>query len=343
MISQNWGLNSSNDKKISMALVPHNFDLPFNIIRCSHVEYAVTDLEESHKFYVDILGLIETERTEDTIYLRGLEEQQHHSYILKKAKEPSVLAVGFKVAFEKDLDALKTHLDSIDVDTEWVSKYAEDRTLRVVSPQGFILEFYARMKKVPQKLREYKAYRGMHPQRFDHFNVFTPNAQETYEFFVSQLGFRLTEYSTTEKGEMWAAWMHRKGNVHDMALTNGDGPRLHHSAIWVPTALNIIHLLDVMSTTGYVNNIERGPGRHGVSNAFFLYILDPDGHRIEIYTCDYLTVDPDLEPLGWNLSDPQRQTLWGAPAPRSWFENGSTFINTKVKKATMEARPIIAD
>ena len=71
--------------------------------------------------------------------------------------------------------------------------------------------------------------------------------------------------------------------------------------------------------------MERGPGRHGISNAFFLYIRDPDGHRIELFTSDYLTVDPDLEPIRWSLTDPQRQTLWGQPAPKSWFEEGSAF------------------
>lgn len=325
-----------------MALINHNFNLPFNILRCSHVEYGVTDLDKSRHFYVDTLGFIETETTNDAIYLRCLEEQNHHSYILKKTAEPIVLAVGFKVAFEKDLDLLKAHLDKLGLPTKWVKKHAEDRTLAVRSPQGIPLEFWARGTKVPTKMRAFKEYQGMQPQRFDHFNVFTPDAQATYEFFIKELGFRLTEYTETEKGEMWAAWMHRKGNVHDMALTNGDGPRLHHSAVWVPTALNIIHLLDVMSTEGYCDNIERGPGRHGISNAFFLYIRDPDGHRIEIYTCDYLTVDPDLEPLRWDLRDPQRQTLWGAPAPQSWFEEGSLFEGCGVRKATMEARPIVA-
>ncbi len=80
-----------------------------------------------------------------------------------------------------------------------------------------------------------------------------------------------------------------------------------------------------MATSGYLANMERGPGRHGISNAFFLYIRDPDGHRIELFTSDYLTVDPDLEPLRWSLDDPQRQTLWGHPAPKSWFEEGSEF------------------
>jgi catechol 2,3-dioxygenase len=110
----------------------------------------------------------------------------------------------------------------------------------------------------------------------------------------------------------------------------------------VPTPLNIIDLLDLMSTTGYLANIERGPGRHGISNAFFLYIRDKDGHRTEIYCSDYQTNDPDLEPIKWSLKDPQRQTLWGAPAPKSWFELGSIFDGATIADSDLKATPIIA-
>jgi len=88
--------------------------------------------------------------------------------------------------------------------------------------------------------------------------------------------------------------------------------------------------------------IERGPGRHGISNAFFLYILDPDGHRTEIYCSDYQTVDPDLEAIKWDLQDPQRQTLWGAKAPESWFKHGSLFEDVDVLDSDIKASPIIA-
>jgi catechol 2,3-dioxygenase len=161
--------------------------------------------------------------------------------------------------------------------------------------------------------------------------------------FYNEIGFRVTEYTEDDQsGKLWAAWMHRKGGVHDVAFTNGTGPRLHHTAFWVPNPLAIIDLLDLMATTGYVGNIERGPGRHGISNAFFLYIRDPDGHRIEIYCSDYQTVDPDLEPIRWSLTDPQRQTLWGAPAPRSWFEEGSLFEGARLLESGLTAQPIIA-
>jgi catechol 2,3-dioxygenase len=105
---------------------------------------------------------------------------------------------------------------------------------------------------------------------------------------------------------------------------------------------DIIHACDVLATTGWVASMERGPGRHGLSNAFFLYLRDPDGHRVELFTSDYLTIDPDFEPTRWDLRDPQRQTLWGMPAPRSWFEEGSLFPGQPVRAPALEAQPIVA-
>jgi len=326
-----------------MALVDHNHNLPFNIVRCSHIEYGVKDLAATRRFYVDIMGFVETERTKDTLYLRGVEEKSHHCLVFRETGHSEVYALGFKVAFDKDLDLLDAHFKSLGLPAEWVSKHGEERTLAVKTPVGLPLEFHARQTRVPTMMREFGKHRGLNPLRFDHINCFTPDCQSTYAFFVEQLGFRLTEYTLTDKGDMWAAWTHRKGNVHDMALTNGKGPRLHHAGIWTESVNHIIHLLDVMASEGFVSNIERGPGRHGISNAFFLYVLDPDGHRIEPFTSDYLTVDPDWEPLGWDLRDPRSQTLWGAPAPRSWFEHGSTFKGVETRESVIESNPIMAN
>jgi len=60
------------------------------------------------------------------------------------------------------------------------------------------------------------------------------------------------------------------------------------------------------------------------------------------FCSDYQTVDPDHEPIKWDLKDPQRQTLWGAAAPRSWFEHGSVFENATVEEPVLKAQPIIA-
>jgi catechol 2,3-dioxygenase len=314
----------------------------FNIVRLSHVEFAVTDLDASKRFYTETLGLQVSHETSDQVYLRAMEERGHHSVILSRAKTAAARLIAFKVWDEGDLDRLKAFFDGKGLAADWVERPFQDRTLRARDPWGMPLEFYARMDRLEPIHQNYALYRGVKPLRIDHFNCFSADVDGAVAFY-GELGFRVTEYTEdSDSGRVWAAWMHRKGGVHDIAFTNGLGPRLHHTAFWVPTPLNIIDLLDLMSTTGYLDNIERGPGRHGISNAFFLYVRDPDGNRIEIYCSDYQTVDPDLEAIRWDLTDRQRQTLWGAPAPKSWFEEGTLFEGIEPEPSTLGAQPIIA-
>jgi catechol 2,3-dioxygenase len=185
------------------------------------------------------------------------------------------------------------------------------------------MAFYAGAKKHERLTQRYDLYRGPAIQRIDHFNYMVPDVQAVHDFYTEVFGFRLTEYTEDDDGRLWAAWLHRKGNVHDLALTNGRGPRLHHVGVWVSDMHDLIRAADILGGAMETDRIERGPGRHGISNAMFLYLRDRDGNRVEIYTSDYLTVDPDLEPIRWHLDDRRRQTLWGAAAPHSWFEEAS--------------------
>lgn len=314
----------------------------FNIVRLSHVEFVVTDLAASKAFYTEMLGLQVTHEDSQCVALRAMEERGHHCILLTKGETASARYLAFKVFSEGDLDKAHAFFSARNLPVEWVKRPWQGRTLRTRDPWGTPLEFYTSMERLPPIHQKYALYKGVKPLRIDHFNCFSPDVDGMAAFY-NTMGFRLTEYTEDrETGRLWAAWMHRKGGVHDMAFTNGLGPRLHHTAFWVPTPLNIIDLLDLMSTSGYLDNIERGPGRHGISNAFFLYVRDPDGNRIEIYCSDYQTCDPDLEPIRWDLKDRQRQTLWGAPAPKSWFEEGTPFEGLAPVPSTLGAQPIIA-
>jgi 3,4-dihydroxyphenylacetate 2,3-dioxygenase len=321
---------------------PPNLRPPFNVVRIAYVDCHVRDLALSAAFWVDALGFVVTEETGDTLYLRGLEERNHHSVVLRKAAEPDVTAVGFKVFSEDDLD-LAAHFCAVrGLPHRFVERPAQKRTLRLQDPVGTPIELFFAMDSVPSKLRQYGAYHGARAQRIDHVNCFSPDVQASYDFFT-EIGFRTSEYAAADADDrLWSVWLHRKGNVHDIAITNGSGPRFHHVGMWVSSITDIIHACDVLATTGWVGSMERGPGRHGLSNAFFLYLRDPDGHRVELFTSDYMTIDPDFEPTRWDLRDPQRQTLWGMPAPRSWFEEGSLFPGQTVRDPVLEAQPIVA-
>jgi catechol 2,3-dioxygenase len=327
-----------------MPIRPPELSPPFNIVRASHVELGVRDLARSRAFYVDCLGLLATEETADALYLRGVEERNHHSIVLRQTRDPTATALGFKVASEEDVDRAAVWFGGRNLPVSFPEAPFQGRTLRTADTFGMPLDFYFKMDQAPSMLQRYAAHQGARIQRIDHLNCFTPDVQGSYDFYAD-LGFRLTEYTETEDApaKLWAVWLHRKGNVHDLAFTNGHGPRLHHIGVWTAGALDILHICDVMATSGWLANMERGPGRHGISNAFFLYVRDPDGHRLELYTSDYFTMDHDHEPLRWSLRDPRRQTLWGAPAPRSWFEQGSPFTGQTVREPQFVADVLVAD
>ena len=147
--------------------------------------------------------------------------------------------------------------------------------------------------------------------------------------------------STIATDTLWATWLHRKQNVHDLALMNGVGPRLHHLGFWAYDRISILNACDVLAAMGMAAAIERGPGRHGLSNAFFLYLRDPDNNRIEIYTGDYLITDWDLPPVRWSINDPRRATFWGHLPPKSWFEEASLVEDIETGELQSTSKPPI--
>jgi 3,4-dihydroxyphenylacetate 2,3-dioxygenase len=303
---------------------------PFDIVRAAFVELRVPDLDATEEFYASLLGMIVSARTDDAVYLRGWEERGHHSLILRRADVAAVARAAFRVRSEEDLDGAARHFGSLGLTTDW--RQAEDpgmgRSLRVWDPFGEPLELYHEMERVPSQLQRFDLHRGAPLLRFDHFNLHTPRLDEAFRFWLS-LGFRCSEYISTDGDDerMTGAWLLRKSSVHDVALTAGRGPRLHHFAYWVAEPSGVLRVCDQLAAAGHAAAIERGPGRHGVSNAFFVYLRDPAGHRIELYSCDYFTGDPDHEPLRWSVNDPRCRSFWGTRVPDSWYSESSALLD----------------
>ncbi len=309
------------------------------IVRTGFIELWVEDLERSLGFYEGLLGLRVEEKARGVAYLRGYEELEW-SLKLKEAPFPAVRSLGFKVDSEEGLEALKAWAEGEGLPHALEEDWGRPRVLRVVDPFGYPLAFYFAAQKLPRLLQAYHLHRGPGVMRIDHLNLFCPDVAGATAYYRERLGFRLTEYTEDEAGRLWASWLHRKGNVHDVAFTNGEGPRLHHFAFWLSDPLAVIRAADILAGAMRAEAIERGPGRHGISNAMFIYLRDPDGHRVELYTADYLTVDPDLPPLRWSLHDPRRQTLWGHRTPRSWFLEGSPLLDLQGKPQPTRPSPL---
>jgi 3,4-dihydroxyphenylacetate 2,3-dioxygenase len=302
---------------------------PFDIMRAAYAELLVTDLEASERFYVDLLGLVVTLRTDGALYLRGWEERVHHSLVLRRSDLVGVERLAFRVRTNDDLAALASHFEHRDCVTRWVDgdHPGMGRALRVWDPFGVPLEFFHEMARFETQLQRFDLQRGAPVMRMDHFNLHSPQVERWFADWL-ELGFHCTEYISTdgEDERITGAWLARKPTVHDVAFTAGRGPRLHHLGFYVAEPGGVLRACDQLAAGGYAPSIERGPGRHGVSNAFFVYLRDPDGHRIELYACDYYTGDPDLEPLRWSVSDIRCRSFWGAQAPDSWYDESSLLV-----------------
>lgn len=304
--------------------------LPFNITRCAHAEIRVTDLGKARAFYVDALGLLVIDEDAEHIYLGAMEERDKYCLLLRQAPSGGIGHLAFRVAAPADLEALAKTYAERGCAIRWVEantlERGQGRALRVQDPNGLPIEFYYEMEQRERLLQRFDLYRGANVMRIDHFNCQVPDVQAAYDWWTKVMGFYCSEYTVSDPPgpeRLWAAWTHRKQNVHDLALMNGIGPRLHHIGMWLQDTQSVLRACDILASMNMVSCIERGPGRHGLSNAFFLYLRDPDMNRIELYTSDYIIPDPDFAPIKWILSDPRRATFWGHLPPRSWFDEAS--------------------
>jgi len=293
------------------------------------MELVVTDLKRSRDFYVDVLGLVVTEEDDEAIYLRSMEEFIHHNLVLRQGPVAAVAAFSFRVRSPEELDKAVAFYTELGCDVRrnengFVKGLGD--SVRVVDPLGFPYEFFYDVEHVERLAWRYDLYQPGALVRLDHFNQVTPDVPRATAF-MQDLGFRVTEDIQDEEGTVYAAWMRRKPTVHDTAMTGGDGPRMHHVAFSTHEKHNILAICDKLGALRMSDHIERGPGRHGVSNAFYLYLRDPDGHRVEIYTQDYYTGDPDNPVVTWDVHDNQRRDWWGNPVVPSWYTDASLVLD----------------
>jgi catechol 2,3-dioxygenase len=313
---------------------------PPDIVRCAYMDVVVTDLAASRAFYVDVLGLVVTEESESEIYLRTFEEFIHHNLVLRQGPVAAVASLAYRVRTPEDVDRAQAYYEAMGCRTErrqngFVRGVGD--SVRVEDPLGFPYEFFHQVDHVERLAWRYDLYSPGALVRLDHFNQVTPDVPRGLAY-MEALGFRVTEDIEDEDGIVYAAWLRRKDTVHDTALTGGNGPRLHHLAFATHEMTNIIHICDKLGALRMSDRIERGPGRHGVSNAFYLYLLDPDGHRVEIYTQDYYTGDPDNPVVTWDVHDNQRRDWWGNPVVPSWYTEASLVLDLDGRVREVEVR-----
>lgn len=316
------------------------FELLPEIAKLGHIALETTDIEKSLWFFEEVIGLEKTTTVDSVHYLRAWGDFEHHTLSIKEGSEARVDHIAWKARRREDVGNFAILLREADVEVKEVkagTETGQGDAIRFQLPSGHNFEIYFDMEKpavadpkIKSRLKNqtYKAWRkGVSPRRIDHINLGTNiDTRIITDFLQEKLGFKVREYIKAPDGSIPGSWLSVTNLVHDLAVMSRpdiDGPNeLHHLAYWSDNSQDILRAADILAE----QNIPFvGPGKHGISQALYLYVQDPgSGVRVELFSNGYLIFEPDWEPVEWSVDEMSLGfTFWGEQAGMKEEEGGT--------------------
>ncbi|MEA2305427.1 MAG: catechol 2,3-dioxygenase [Solirubrobacteraceae bacterium] len=298
----------------------------------AHVEVLTPDPEASVRFYRDVLGLEESEREGQSIYLRGWGEWSHHSLKLTEAAQPGMAHIGWRAWSAEHLETAVARLEDKGATGAWQdAETGHGPSYRFHGPGGHAHEVFWETQRYeppadmrspyPNRPQRYVP-RGIAPRQIDHVTVMTADPVGDAEWYRDVLGFTFTEYTVLDNADVAVfAMVTNNEKSHDLGLIldeSGMGGRLHHVAWWVDTRDEVLRAADILLNADVA--IEYGPGRHGMGEQDYLYVREPGGTRVEVNTGGYRLYEPDWETRKWTPAQGSNTFYKNVPAPQSMME-----------------------
>jgi catechol 2,3-dioxygenase len=299
-----------------------------------HVEMLTPKPEESLDFFTRVLGLQVVHQEGQSVYLRGYNEWTHHSFVLTEAAEAGCGHIGWQVAEPEHVEGWARRFTESNHEFQRVpggTELAQGDAIRFTYPGGQTLELFYDFEPAkqiePSKLinqPDRTPNRGVPVSRLDHVNVMAADVDASRDWLQDKLGFKLREALRGPDGDL-GVWMSVTSQVHDIAVMGdqtGQNGRLHHVAFYVDTADGMLRAADIFSEEG--TPVEAGPAKHGLTQAFFMYLYEPGGNRIELFNGGYAIHQPNWNPIIWKAEDVERAIIWwGSPLPEAFFTFGT--------------------
>jgi catechol-2,3-dioxygenase len=287
------------------------------ISQMGHVALRTTDLEASVRHATDILGLRETERARDAVYLTC--GRNHHDLQLIRAGHAAFDHFALEAAGDAAFDEILARLQRSNV--EIVSRNPEEpgfaRAARFVTTDRHMVEVYAGMEKNQPAV--YNTV-GVRPRKYGHTTIAVPDVAASESFYCNILGFIPSDRMYVRTGDTSkdiAVWMRCNSDHHGLALIAGEAG-LRHCAWEMESFSYLAALGDHLHANGI--RIEWGPGRHGPGNNLYTYHRDPAGNVHEHLADIERIYDDSFIGRRWELS-PETLNLWGGPEPSAEYRS----------------------
>jgi catechol 2,3-dioxygenase len=310
----------------------------FDIAQLAHLEMYTPKPEESLKFFTEYLGMEITQREGQSVYLRAYQDTYHHTLKLTESKQAGLGHVAWRTTSEQALERRVKVLESSGFGQKWIEgDHGHGKAYRFTDPDGHQMELLWDVEyyKVPEDMRtqlinqpQKRPLRGVPVTRLDHINLMVENVTPNREFMEENLGFRTRENIILGDGTEVGAWTSVSPLVHEVAfMKDGTGSkgRLHHICYCLQTRQHLMDAAEIF--TDYGITIEAGPSKHGISQAFFMYVFEPGGNRVELFSDGYLIFDPSHKTVTWSEKDLEKGIIWwGGSLPGEYFLYGTPTV-----------------
>lgn len=274
------------------------------ILRLSHVDITVPDLDLAAAYYTGVIGMDMTDQVDDRLFFKCWDEEDHHSLAVRFDPRVGIDRFAFKVEREDDLDDLERRVEAYGFAVSRVSRGEEvgqGESIRFATPSGHEMELVYDVDRLGSKVGKLNPdYRidnaGIAPPRMDHMLINAEEVGEATKFFMDVLGFRLTEQLIDAEGHQIGTWLERSHRPHDIAIVSGPNGALHHFAFWLDDWDHVRQAADILAYNAIA--VDVGPTRHGITRGNTIYFFDPMGTRNEVFTGGYRP-DPDFPTITW--------------------------------------------
>jgi catechol 2,3-dioxygenase len=288
------------------------------ISQLSHAEIFTPAPDETAAFYKDLLGLQESAREGQSVYLRAWGEWFHHSLKITEGPGPGLGHAAWRTDGPQELDDAASRLQAAGLDGRCIDgDVGHGRAYQFWTPGGHLIELVWDVERyvAPPELKSNYPGRPQRQvasnaavRRIDHVTTHSTAIPDDINVFRDQLGFRFMEATVGPNDVLFFVTLTSGAQNHDYAIVTErpDDPaakpgRYNHVCWYYDTREELLRALDVLGEHGY--RLDYGPTKHGIGELFFCYVYEPGGNLVELQTGGYWNYIPDWEPIYWQVPE----------------------------------------
>ena len=295
----------------------------------AYVRFRAPDLDKMEAFLTDF-GLVRAVRTEDTLYMRGLDDAPFF-HVTHKG-EAGFLGLAFLMPSLSDLEALSAMEGASDI--EDITEPGGGKRVVFTDPNGFQVEAVAVRDSVgtrpitrttpsndaTHQPRLGEPLRTPHGpaeiKRLGHCVINVIDFRQSEAWYKERFGLVTSDEVEIEKDMALGAFLRcDQGDTHvdhhTLFLVGSGKPGFNHAAFEGANVDDLMAGHSHLKSKEYAH--EWGIGRHILGSQVFDYWRDPWGHTVEHWTDGDLFNDknpPSKQPLDTLLG-----VQWGPPPP----------------------------